>query len=63
METESKRPKEREGAISVLDSAIGALNFVEKNSSIAPAKIVFTSVSALLTTIRVRSLLFCNDLL
>ena len=63
MEAISQRPEGREGAISALNAAIRALSVAEKISSVAPAKAVFVSVSILLTLIRVRFLLSCNDLL
>ena len=62
MGAKPQRPKDQEDAISVLDAAIEALSFTEK-SSIPPAKVVFGSVSILLTTIRVCLLLFSDDLL
>jgi len=63
METELRQPTGREGNISALDAAIKSLKLTENTSSIAPAKTVFGSVNTLLTTIRVRLLSFCNDLL
>ena len=61
MEVGSQRPsKEREDVISALNTAIQALNLAKDASSIAPAKIVFGSVSITLSTIRVSFLLvFC----
>jgi hypothetical protein len=61
MESESQRPKGREGAISALNEAIEALN-PTKVSSLPPAKAVFGSVSVLLTLIRVCPPLSCNGL-
>ena len=57
MKAESQQPKEREGAISVLDAVIEALNLAKEISSITPAKAVFGSVSVILTMIKVSSLL------
>ena len=57
MKAGSHQPKEREAE---LDAAISALDLA-KTSSIPPAKAVFGSVTILLTTIRVRFLLFRND--
>jgi len=57
MEVGSQRPKEREDAISALNTAIEALNHAKIASGIAPAKIVFGSVSVILSTIRVSFLL------
>jgi len=57
MEVGSQRPKEREDAISVLNTAIEGLNLTENASVIAPAKAVFGSVSVILSTIRVSFLL------
>ena len=63
MEAESQRPKEREGAVLVLNTAIGALNLAKELSSITPAQAVFGSVSVVLTMIRVGLLLvFVNRL-
>jgi len=54
MEVGSQRPsKEREDPISALNTAIQALNLAKDASGIAPAKIVFGSVSVILSTIRV----------
>jgi hypothetical protein len=62
MEAASQRPNGREGTISALNKAIEALN-PAKISSFPPAKAVFGSVAVLLTLIRVRFLLYCNDIL
>jgi len=61
METESQRPKEREGAISALNVAIETMNLAKEVSSITPAKAVFGSVSVVLTMTRVSFLLVCVD--
>ena len=53
----SKRPKEREGAVSTLNAAIEALNLAKEISSITPAKAAFGSVSVVLAMIRVGFLL------
>jgi len=53
MEAEPKRPKEREGVISALNAAIGAMNLAKEISSITPAKAVFGSVGILLEMTRV----------
>ena len=63
MEPEFRQPKRREGNISALNAAIESLKLAENISSITSAKTVFGFVSALLTMIRVRFLLFCNYLL
>jgi len=65
MKTESpgQRPKGREGTLESLDTTIEATNLAEKVSSIAPAKVVFGSVNALLIQIRVYFLFFCHGLL
>jgi len=63
METDSQPPGGREGATSALNAAIQDTNLAENVSSIASAKAVFGSVTVLLTLIRVRFLLSCNDLL
>ena len=60
MNTKSQRPKERDNVLSTLDIAIEALNLAKEVAAITAAKAVFGSVSALLTMIRVYSLL-CDD--
>lgn len=54
MEARSQRPKGRDVAVSSLNAAIEVINLAKEVSSIAPAKAVFGSVSALLTMIKVR---------
>jgi len=56
MEAKSQRPKEREGAISALNAAIGAMGLAKEIASITPAKAVFGSVGVLLEMTRVSSL-------
>ena len=63
MDVGSQRPKGREEAISALNAAMEALNLAKNISGITQAKVIFGSVSALLTTIRVCFPLFYNDLL
>jgi len=63
IESESQRPKGREGTISALNAAIEATKLAESVSSIAPAKAVFGFVRVLLTLIRVCFLLPRHDLL
>ena len=53
MEVKSQRPKEWEGAVSMLSATIEALNLAKEISSIMPAKAVFGSVSIILAMIRV----------
>ena len=62
MATKSQRPKGREGALSLLNAAIEAINFAKEASSITPAHAAFGAAGVLLTMIRVRSLLFCNEM-
>ena len=45
--------------MSVLNGAIEALNLAKELSSITPARVVFGSVSVILTVIKVSSLLVC----
>jgi len=61
MTDKSQRRKGRDGVLSSLGVAIDNLNLAKEVSSIAPAKAVFGSVAALLTTIWVSFLLFCDD--
>ena len=60
MDKDSKRQKRRDDALSLLDVAIEAVNLAKEISSPTPAKAVFGTVSILLTTIRVRLILFYN---
>ena len=57
MKAKPQQPKEREGAISVLNATIETLNLAKEVSSITPAKAVFGSVSVILTMIKVSLLL------
>ena len=62
MEAKSQQPKDREGVISALNATIEAMNLAKEISSITPAKAAFGTVSALLTMLKVRPLVFCNHL-
>ena len=53
MTDNSQRQKGRDSVLSSLNVAIDGLNFAKEVTSVTPAKIVFTSTSILLTTIRV----------
>ena len=61
MATNSQRLKGRNGALSTLNAAIGGLNLAKQISNDTSAKVVFGSVSRLLTTIRVRFCLLRGD--
>jgi len=63
MKFEPKRPKGRETTISALNGAVEAVDLARKGSRIYSAEVVFRSVGTLLTLIRVRFLLFYNNLL
>ena len=64
MKTESHQPEGPKGPIEALTASISeTTNLADKVLCIPPAKIVFGSVAALLTLIRVCSLLLCRDLL
>ena len=54
---DSKSQRRRDGALSLLNAAIEAMNLAEDDPSMTPAKTIFGSVSAVLTTIRVSFLL------
>ena len=54
---ESQRPKEWEDAVSASNVAVETLDIAKEVSSVTPAKAVFSSVSVVLTMIRVSSLL------
>ena len=58
METQSKQPKEQDGAISVLNGFIEVFNLAKEISSNTPAKAVFGSASVILAMIRVSLLGF-----
>ena len=61
MTDKSQRPKGRDGVLSLLNVAIDGLILAKELSSVTPAQAVFGSVSVLLTMIRVRFLLFCDE--
>ena len=61
MAEKSKRPKGRDGVLFSLNVAIDGLNIAKELSSITPATAVFGSVSILLTMIKVRFLLCCDE--
>ena len=61
MATNSQRLKGRNGALSTLNAAIGGLNLAKQILNDTSAKVVFGSVSRLLTTIRVRFCLLRGD--
>ena len=61
MEAKSQRLKGRDGALSSLSMAIEAMNLAKEVSSITPAKAVFGSVSILLTMVKVRFLISCDQ--
>ena len=61
MDKKSQQPKGREGTLTSLNAAIEALNLAKEISGVPPAKAAFGSVSVLLTMVRVRFLLFCDD--
>jgi hypothetical protein len=56
MSEESEQAKSQEVSILVLNQAIDAVNLAWKISNVTPATVLFASVVALLTTIRVRFL-------
>ena len=62
MTPKSQRPKGRGSAVSPLNAAIEAMNLAEKISSVTPAKAAFGTVSLLLEMIKVRSLLFHDEI-
>ena len=62
MDAKPQQPKGGgDTALSTLNMAIDALNFAKDLSGIEPAKIAFGTVSALMTMIRVRSILSRDD--
>ena len=63
MDSKPKQSKRRENVLSSLNVIIEGLKMAESLSSITPAKAVFSTVSFILTMIRVSFLLRCDDLL
>jgi hypothetical protein len=62
MGAKPQRPEGRDGAIYALNVAIDAVNAGKDISAgVASAQAIFGSLGALLTVIRVPSLLFCRD--
>ena len=61
MTSTSQQPKGRDGALSMMNVAIEALNLAKEISSVTPAKAVFGTASVLLVTIRVKVALTCDD--
>jgi hypothetical protein len=53
--------RRRDGALSLLNAAIEAMNLAKEVSSATPAKAIFGSVSAILVMIRVGPLLVRPD--
>ena len=63
MDTKAQQPKQRDDVLSSLNAAIEAMDIAKKvPAGVSPAIMVFGSVSNLLTTIRVHSPLFSEDL-
>ena len=60
MASTSQRKRGRDDGCSTLDVDIQALNRAMGTCGISPAQNAFDSAGALLTTIRVQSLLFCG---
>ena len=58
MDKRSKQQERRDGALSLLNAAIEAVNLAKEVSSITPAKAVFGSVGIVLTMIRVPFLFY-----
>ena len=63
MTDKSQRPNGRSSVLSSLNVAIDGLNLAKEISGIAPTKAAFGSVAILLTMIKVRFLLFCDEML
>ena len=61
MDANAKRQKRRDNVVSLLNVSIEAMNLAKEVSSVTPAKAVFGSVGVLLAMIRVRILLFSNN--
>ena len=61
MDANPQRQKRRDNVLSLLNVSIEAMNLAKEVSSVTPAKAVFGSVGVLLAMIRVRFLLFSNN--
>ena len=61
MDPKSKQSKRRDNVLSSLNVVIEGLNLADNLATITPAKAVFSTVSVILTMIRVSSLLLCED--
>ena len=61
MASTSQRPKGHDGVLATLDVFIQILNLAKDTCGIPPAQIAFGSATVLLTMIRVRSPLLCED--
>lgn len=61
MASVSQRPKGHDGVLSTLDLFIQVLSLAKDTCGIPPAQAVFASACALLTVIRVRFSLLCED--
>jgi len=61
MDTDAQRPRGQDTTYSSLNVTIEALNLAKDLSGIVPAKVVFGSVSSLLTMIRVCFLPLSDD--
>ena len=57
-----QRRKDQGGTIPALNTAIDDLNLTNEVASTTPANTIFDSVAALLTMVRVSSLLFCDEM-
>lgn len=62
MDANSQQQKNRDNILSLLNVAIEALVLAKDASNVTPAKVVYNSVSVLLTMIRVCLLLFSGGL-
>jgi hypothetical protein len=61
MASTSQRKIGRDGVLSTLDVLVQALNIAKDTCGIPPAQIAFGSACVLLTMIRVRFVLLCQD--
>ena len=62
MATKSQKPKGRENALSLLNTAIEVVTVAKDAANATPAQVAFSAAAVLLTMIRVSFLPFCDEI-